>query len=40
MKLPSDIGRIPSKITMGEGFSGFTADQWKNFILIYATSIT
>ena len=25
---------------MGEGFSGFTADQWKNFILIYATSIT
>ncbi|PKK60519.1 hypothetical protein RhiirC2_719040 [Rhizophagus irregularis] len=40
MKLPSDIGRIPSKITMGEGFSGFTADQWKNFILIYVTSIT
>ncbi|PKY32170.1 hypothetical protein RhiirB3_450169 [Rhizophagus irregularis] len=40
MKLPSDIGRIPSKITMGEGFSGFTTDQWKNFILIYATSIT
>ncbi|PKC61562.1 hypothetical protein RhiirA1_398323 [Rhizophagus irregularis] len=40
MKLLSDIGRIPSKIMMGEGFSGFTADQWKNFILIYATSIT
>jgi hypothetical protein len=37
IKIPSDIGRIPSKI---EGFSGFTADQWKTFILIYATTIT
>ena len=36
MKLPSDLGRIPHKIATGEGFSGFTADQWKNFILIYA----
>ena len=25
---------------MGEGFSGFTADQWRTFILIYATTIT
>ena len=39
IKVPSDIGRIPFKIAMGEGFSGFTADQWKNFILIYATTI-
>ena len=36
IKVPSDLGRIPYKIATGEGFSGFTADQWKNFILIYA----
>ena len=40
IKLSSDIGRIPSKIATGEGFSGFTADQWKTFILVYATTIT
>jgi hypothetical protein len=38
--LPSDLGRLPSKIAMGEGFSGFTADQWRTFILVYATTIT
>jgi hypothetical protein len=27
VKLPSDIGRIPPKIAIGEGFSNFTADQ-------------
>ena len=31
---PSDIGRIPYKIA--SGFSAFTADQWKNWILIYS----
>jgi hypothetical protein len=36
IKVPSDLGRVPFKISMGEGFSGFTADQWKSFILIYA----
>ena len=36
IKLPADMGRIPDKIVTGEGFSGFTADQWKSFILIYA----
>ena len=36
MKIPADIGRIPDKIATREGFSGFTADQWKTFILIYA----
>ena len=36
IKLPSDLGWIPYKIATGEGFSGFTADQWKNFVLIYA----
>ena len=35
--VPSDIGRIPGKIYCGEGFSNFTADQWKNFFTIYAT---
>ncbi|EXX65901.1 hypothetical protein RirG_128870 [Rhizophagus irregularis DAOM 197198w] len=40
IKVPADIGRIPYKIATGEGFSRFTADQWKTFILIYATSIT
>jgi len=40
IKLPSDLGRIPNKIATGEGFSGFTADQWKSFILIFATPLT
>src|SRR5256885_15371505 len=40
IKVPLDIGRIPNKIATGDGFSGFTADQWKTFILIYATTIT
>ncbi|CAB4442105.1 unnamed protein product [Rhizophagus irregularis] len=40
IKVPADIGRIPYRIDTGEGFSGFTADQWKNFILVYATTIT
>ena len=40
IKVPSDISRIPNKIATGDGFSGFTADQWKTFILIYATTIT
>jgi hypothetical protein len=35
--IPADIGRIPGKIYCGEGFSNFTADQWKNFFIIYAT---
>src|SRR2546430_2018512 len=39
IKVPADLGRIPYKIATGEGFSGFTADQWKSFILIYATPI-
>jgi hypothetical protein len=36
-RIPSDLGRIPGKIDCGEGFSKFTADQWRNFFLIYAT---
>ena len=30
---PSDVGRIPHKIF--SGFSSFTADQWKNWVLYY-----
>lgn len=32
--VPDDVGRIPSKIS--SGFSGFTADQWKNWTLLYS----
>ena len=39
IKVPADLGRIPYKIATGEGFSGYTADQWKTFIMIYATPI-
>src|SRR2546423_2860185 len=35
----TDLGRILGKIHSGEGFSNFTADQWKNFFLIYATVV-
>ncbi|SMN01766.1 hypothetical protein SPONN_25 [uncultured Candidatus Thioglobus sp.] len=31
---PPDVGRIPYKIA--SGFSSFTADQWKNWILIFS----
>lgn len=34
MHVPPDIGRIPAKI--GSGFSGFKADQFKNWIIIYS----
>ena len=30
---PSDIGRIPAKIATGQGFSNFTAEQWRNWTL-------
>ena len=36
-QVPSDLGRIPGKIHGGEGFSNFTADQWRMFFTIYAT---
>ena len=31
---PSDLGRLPFKIS--SGFSGFTADQWKNWVTSYS----
>ena len=34
MQVPANIGRIPHKIS--SNFSGFTADQWKNWICIYS----
>lgn len=33
MTVPQDIGRIPGKISCS--FSGFTADQWKNWTSVY-----
>jgi hypothetical protein len=36
-KVPSDLGRIPGKVDCGDGFSNFTADQWRIFFTIYAT---
>src|SRR4051812_23678926 len=40
INLPSDLGRIPPKIAIGnEGFFNLTADQWKTFIMIYSTTI-
>ena len=35
----SDLGRIPGKIDCGEGFTNFTADQWRSFFTIYATTV-
>ena len=29
IKVPFNLGQIPYKIATGEGFSSFTADQWK-----------
>ena len=34
MVTPTDIGRLPFKIS--SGFSGFTADQWKNWVIFYS----
>ena len=34
IRVPSDVGRIPQKIE--SGFSGFKADQFKNWITIYS----
>ena len=31
---PHDVGRIPSRIA--SGFSGFTADQWRNWTILYS----
>ena len=32
--IPPDVGRIPNKIS--SGFSSFTADQWKNWAVLYS----
>ena len=37
-QIPADLGRIPRKVDIGEGFSNFTADQWRIFFSIYATT--
>ena len=35
--VPSDIGRIPYKIS--SGYSSFTADQWKNWTIYYSLNL-
>ena len=40
IEFTSDLGRHPVRIATGEGFSNFTADMWKTFILIFAIPIT
>ncbi|CAB4435288.1 unnamed protein product [Rhizophagus irregularis] len=40
IKFPSDLGRRPVRIATGDGFSNFTADMWKTFVLIFAIPIT
>ena len=36
LRVPYDIGRLPSSLAEKLEFSSLTADQWKNFALIYA----
>lgn len=36
IKVPYDVGRLPTNLQDKDGLSGLTADQWKNFALIYA----
>jgi hypothetical protein len=40
IKITSDLGRRPTRIATGDGFSNYTADMWKTFILIFAIPIT
>ena len=38
IQVPADLGRISRKVDRGEGFINFTADQWRTFFTIYATT--
>src|SRR5579859_7363685 len=40
IEFSGNLGRRPVRIATGEGFSNFTADMWKTFILIFAIPIT
>ena len=35
---PNDVGRIPSGSKIMSGFSGFTAEQWKNWTIFSPSS--
>ena len=37
IRVPSTVGRIPYKIA--SGFASFTADQWRNWTVVYSTPI-
>ena len=36
MRVPYDIGRLSTNIGCKTSFNGFTAEQWKNYAIIYA----
>lgn len=36
-KVPAGVGRLPGRI--GSRYGGFTADQWKNWILLYSATV-
>ena len=40
IEFTNELGCHPIRIATGEGFSNFTADMWKTFILNFATPIT
>ena len=40
IKIASELDRCPIRIATGDGFSNFTADMWKTFIMIFAIPIT
>ena len=40
IEFSGDLGRRPVRIATGKGFSNFTVDMWKTFILIFAIPIT
>ena len=40
IKIASELGRHPVRITTGDEFLNFIADMWKTFIMIFAIPTT
>lgn len=38
LKAPHDIGRLPTGLLEENSLRGITAEQWKNYAIIYARS--
>ena len=36
LQVPRKIGRLPNKVSIGSGFVGMKAAEWKNWVLIYS----